>query len=1045
MNAAELASTPPGDPSLPRSFAYVRFRRKLVNGLSIMALLAIALTVSQFRAAYLEREVAVRKQTEHYVKAMEAHVLYSIQFVDLSLLGFANAIKVLPSKQGLSAATISALLSTRSTSFTNDYWITFLDAKGNAVAASNELNVTGTSYADRDYFKVHVNNSMHDGVFVGAPAFGRASKQKLFFLSRRVVGPKGEFLGVIVAPLDAARFGRVFENSRFSPDVSIALVHHNGKVIARAPNFEEAFAHDLSNTPLFDNVRKATFGTYQTTSSIDKLSRIFSFRVMDRFPLVVVVGSSDAESSRILEQNSLIAGAGLGLLLLLMFTAGRYSLRTFTKQEERELRYRALYASSRETEEKLSVSEQRLRLIADNLPIIIAYIDREERYTFTNRKFEDVFKYSAQESYGRRVREVVGQAIYAQSEKYVRLALGGQQVFFERKVENADGERWDGVTYVPDRAANGDILGLFLMVENITERKKIEGSMQLAALLYQNSSQGMMVTDGDGKILSVNPAFSELSGYTEEEVLGHHAYELTAGRQDVSFFSRMHETLMHAGQWEGELWHQHKNGEHYLVALRFNTVFDKDGEVFRYVALFTDITKKKASEELIWKQANFDTLTGLPNRRMFNERLRLEMKKTDRSHLPMALVFVDLDYFKEVNDNFGHDKGDLLLKEVAARLTQCVRSTDTVARLGGDEFTVILSELRNSSDVMRIAQQILLKMSSPFNLDEDIAHISSSIGITLYPDDAADADVLMQNADQAMYAAKQQGRNRFNYFAPFMQEATRVRISLGNELREAVSRDELRILFQPIIDLSTGKVCKAEALVRWQHPVRGLLNPVEFIAIAETTGMIVGIGDWVFKQAAREAKKLQRLGLPDFQVCVNKSAWQFRDDGSNYQQWLDFLTDLNLNAHSIIIEVTENLLLDTANSVYERLLAFQHAHMQISLDDFGTGYCSVAFLKRFDIDYIKIDPTFVSNLAEGSDGITLCEAIIAMAHKLGIKVIAEGIETPQQMLALKEAGCDLGQGYLFSKPISGEELEKLIHAEVGPVDKSLDIHRTTCE
>ena len=900
-----------------------------------MAALAIAVVVSQFRTTYVERELALKNQTEHYVKAMEAHVLYSIQSVDLSLIGFANAIKVLTVQQRQSPETMSELLSSRGSSFNSEYWISFLDTKGHAVATSTGNNITGTRYGDRDYFKSHLDPAMRGKLFIGEPSTGRRSNQRLFFLSRRVENAKGEFLGVIVAPLNVNRYVTVFENSRFNSDISIALVHGGGKVIARVPNFEESFARDLGPTDLFDNVRRANSGTFKTVSTIDKLSRVFSYRVFENLPLIIVVGSNDSESARLLQQNYLIAGAGLIMLLILMAGAGHFSLRTYTKQEERELRFRAMYTASREMEQKLLANEE--------------------------------------------------------------------------------------------------------------ERKKNEESMKLAALLFQNSSEGMMVTDADGRILTVNPAFSLLSGYTEKEVIGHRGYELTTGRQDINFFTRMFESIAQTGQWEGELWHQHKDGDEYLVAMRFNTVYDEMGNPFRYVALLSDITKKKASEELIWRQANFDALTGLPNRRMFHEHLRQEMKKTDRSNLPMALVFIDLDHFKEINDTLGHDKGDLLLKEVASRLSGSVRGTDTVARLGGDEFTVILSELRNAGDVVRTAQEILKQMSTPFNLGENIARISSSLGITLYPEDGADAETLIKNADQAMYAAKQQGRNRFNYFAPFMQEATRVRMTLVNELREAVNHDELRILFQPIIELGTGRICKAEALVRWQHPVRGLLNPAEFIGIAESSGMIVGIGDWVFMQAAREVQKLQALGLPEFQVSVNKSAWQFRDDGSNYQQWLDFLQELDLDANSIIIEVTENLLLDTNNSVSERMLAFQHAHMQISLDDFGTGYCSVAFLKRFDIDYIKIDPTFVSNLSSGTDGIVLCEAIIAMAHKLGIKVIAEGIETPQQLAALTAAGCDLGQGYLISKPISGEELEKQIKNELGAVNKSLDIHRTTCE
>jgi diguanylate cyclase (GGDEF)-like protein/PAS domain S-box-containing protein len=919
----------------PRSPAYLRFRRRLVTGLLFMAALAISVVVNQFRASYVERELALKSQTEHYVKAMEAHVLYSIQSVDLSLIGFANAIKVLPAKQSRSPETMSDLLSSRGSSFQSDYWITFLDAKGAVIATSVGTDFTGTSAADRDYFKIHIDNAMRGELYVGEPAVGRISKQKLFFLSRRVESAKGEFLGVVVASLNVSRYASVFENSRFNSDISIALVHGRGKVIARVPNFEEAFGRDLGSTALFDNVRRAGSGTYKTLSVIDKITRIFSYRVLNGFPLIITVGSNDTESAKLLQKNYLVAGAGLATLLLLMWGAGHFSLRTYSKQEERELRYRSLYAASREMEKKLLAGED--------------------------------------------------------------------------------------------------------------ERKKNEESMKLATLLFQNSGEGMMVTDADGLILTVNPAFSLLSGYTEKELLGHRGYEITSGREDMSLFDRMIESVEKTGQWQGELWQRHKDGGEYLAAMHVNTVYDELGNPFRYVALLSDITEKKASEDLIWRQANFDALTGLPNRRMFHEHLRQEMKKTDRSHLPMALIFVDLDHFKEINDTLGHDKGDLLLKEVATRLSNAVRSTDTVARLGGDEFTVIVSELRNAGDVVRTAQEILRQMNSSFNLDGNVAHISGSIGITLYPEDGADAETLINNADQAMYAAKQQGRNRFNYFAPFMQEATRVRMTLVNELREAVSRDELRIMYQPIIDLANGAICKAEALVRWQHPVRGLLNPVEFIGVAESSGMIVGIGDWVFRQAAREVQKLQALGLPGFQVSVNKSAWQFKDDGSNYQQWLDFLQELKLNPNSIIIEVTENLLLDTANANSDRMLAFQHAHMQFSLDDFGTGYCSVAFLKRFNIDYIKIDPTFVTNLANGSDGVTLCEAIIAMAHKLGIKVIAEGIETPQQLAALKAAGCDLGQGFLFSRPISGEELEKQLQNQLAPVDKVMNIHRTTCE
>lgn len=617
-----------------------------------MAALAIGVVVTQVHTSNHEREQALQTQTDHYVKAMEAHVVYSLQSVDLAMLGFANAIKVLPGEKVQSREAITALLSARAANFNVDYWLSFIDPQGKVVATSLDIDVTTHNYAERDYFQAHVANADGKQPFIGAPVIGKYTKQKLFFLSRRVENAKGEFLGVLVAPLNVQRYAAVFDNSRFTSDISITLLYQDGKVIARSPMFEESFARDLSHSVLFDNVRRARSGTYKAVGIIDGMHRTYSYRVFDQFPLIMLVGSSDAEASRQQQQSVLVAGAGLVCLLCLMVAGAMYSLRTFSRQEERELRIRALYAESRDMEQKLRANEE---------------------------------------------------------------------------------------------------------------------SMKLSALLFHNIGEGMMVTDADGRILTINPAFTALTGYTEQEVIGHRSYELTAGNEGVEFFLRMHEAITAGGQWTGEVWHQHKHGKKYLAEMRFDTVYDEFGQPYRYVALFSDVTEKKASEELIWRQANFDALTGLPNRRMFNERLRQEMKKTDRSRLPMALVFVDLDHFKEVNDTMGHDKGDVLLKQVAERLSAAVRSTDTVARLGGDEFTAIISELRNAVDVTRTAQEILKQMRTPFDLDGDgrhIAHISSSIGITLYPDDGADVEILMKNADQAMYAAKESGRNRFQYFAP---------------------------------------------------------------------------------------------------------------------------------------------------------------------------------------------------------------------------------------------------------------------------------------
>ena len=746
-----------------RSEAYLRFRQRLLSGLLTMALIAIAVVAWQLHAAYQDREAGLRRQTQHFARAMEAHVLYAIQFADLSLIGFSNAIKVLPPDSATD--TIAALLSSRSSSFTHDFWISFIDANGKGVASSNHLPIKGVDYTDRDYFIFHQNSATPHQLFIGGPTLGKVSKKKLFYLSRRVESNDGRFLGVIVAPLDAARFASVFENSRITEDVSITLIHRNGRIIARAPLFEEAYNLDLSAGVLFSQLKTSPVATFRVPSEVDKVSRLFSYRALANLPLVIVVGGTDKDAVWFASPAFIVAGAGLASLLLLILLSGMFALKSYATLEERELRYRQLYGESREMEAKLSASEERLRLIADNLPILITYIDREERYTFTNRRFDEVFDIGPHEALGRKVEEIVGPAAYALSQPHLHRALTGQIVHFERPLQTRHGQRWDGITYVPDFDANGQVRGLFVMAEDITARRAADETMKLAGLMYQNSSEGMMVTDADGKILSVNPAFSRLSGYTEDEVEGHWAYELTSGLQDQDFFRKMQHALRQTGEWEGEVWHQNKQGEHYLVSLRFNAVFDEHGQAYRRVALFSDITKKKATEELIWRQANFDALTGLPNRRMFQERMRQELKKSDRAALPMALVFIDLDGFKAVNDTLGHSMGDVLLKEVAERLSHCVRVTDIVSRLGGDEFTVILGEIRDSTDVQRIARDILDNLASPFKLGQEIVNISASIGIALYPEDAVAPESLLKQADQAMYSAKQQGRNRYHYYA----------------------------------------------------------------------------------------------------------------------------------------------------------------------------------------------------------------------------------------------------------------------------------------
>lgn len=579
----------------------------------------------------------------------------------------------------------------------------------------------------------------------------------------------------------------------------------------------------------------------------------------------------------------------------------------------------------------------------------------------------------------------------------------------------------------PIKDETGRFCHFIHIMKDITARKRSEIALQLTAQVYLHSTEGMMITDASNTIIAVNPAFTDITGYSEDEIVGKTPRTLQSGQQDAAFYQAMWRALSSDGHWRGEIKNRRKDGEIYTESLVINTIYDQDGMVSRRIALFSNITEKKKLEEQVWQQANFDSLTGLPNRRLFHDRLAQGIKKTHREGAMLALIFLDLDHFKEVNDALGHDMGDTLLIEAARRITECVRESDTVARMGGDEFTIILPLLTHTGSINSITENILNRLAQPFTLGTEQVFVTASIGIALYPNDATDIEALISNADQAMYVAKNLGRNRFSYFTEALQEAAQERMHLTNDLRLALAGNQFCVHYQPIIELATGNFHKAEALIRWQHPTRGLLAPDEFIPLAEETGMIVGIGDWVFREAARQVKRLRSLHHADFQISINKSPVQFRNDASLFKSWFSYFAELNLVEQAIVIEITEHLLMEHSTPITDKLLAFRDAGIQVALDDFGTGYSTLSYLKKFHIDYLKIDRMFVSNLEQDADNVALCEAIIVMAHKLRLKVIAEGVETEAQCQILTDAGCDYAQGYLFSRPVPATELEAFLH------------------
>lgn len=558
-------------------------------------------------------------------------------------------------------------------------------------------------------------------------------------------------------------------------------------------------------------------------------------------------------------------------------------------------------------------------------------------------------------------------------------------------------------------------------------KSRLDEKTQLIDSLFASSLDAILIADAGGRLLEWRGKAEEIFGWKAEEVLGKLMHQFIIPQQyreaHLQGMKRFNETgVARILNQRIEVSALRKSGEVFPAELAISQIKVNNKSYFS--SFVRDISQRKESEAEIWERANYDSLTGLPNRRMFEEHLQHEVKLAQRMKLEFALLFIDLDNFKWVNDSFGHGKGDELLRVAAARLANCIRRSDVVARLGGDEFVILLSFATERVNIEEIVQKIKNEISKPFDIKEKLAYVTASVGITVFPGDGQTAEELMTNADQAMYEAKKAGRNTYRHFSPQIKRASAERVSLANDLHQAVAEQQLAVFFQPIVDLETGTINKAEALLRWFHPKQGLVSPAMFIPIAEEHGLILQLCHWLDQEVLQQLSLWRDLYGGDFQISVNKSPIQFLRDLTNHKRWIENLSANGLAGHMLCIEITESLLLNPEPIVFEKLEAYRDAGVEIAIDDFGTGYSSMLYLKDFPIDIIKIDRSFVKGIAQASKEAILCEAMIIMAHKLGIKVVGEGVETQFQKDFLMQAGCDFMQGYIQTPPLPPPEFEK---------------------
>ncbi len=672
-----------------------------------------------------------------------------------------------------------------------------------------------------------------------------------------------------------------------------------------------------------------------------------------------------------------------------------------------------LQAASRDISEQKLMEKQVRSLVKfpEENPHPVIRTSATGEIIYANRASNNLLKYWGKESKNKNMlpdywKKIINEVVEMQKPRSIELNIDEEFFIFS-------------ITPVPEEGET------YIYGIDISDKHRQEQELYLTARIFETTLEGITVTDPEGIIQSVNPAFTRITGFSEKDALGENTRILKSDRHDESFYKEMWESLIKTGIWEGEIWNRRKSGETYPEWLSINAIYDDLGQIQNYVAVFTDITEMKTKEEKIRYQAFHDPLTGLPNRNLLNDRLEVAIHRSSRSGKGLALAFIDLDRFKNINDSLGHITGDFLLIEVATRLETCIREDDTIARIGGDEFVILLSEIEDFNEISIIIARVNESFIDPVKIDGHELFITPSIGISLYPQDGDTASEIFKNADIAMYEAKKKGGNSYHFYAEEMDLAVTYRLRIENKLHHAIKNNEFKILYQPLVEVKSGKIAGVEALIRWDNEKIGSIPPSDFIPLAEEMGLIVQINDFTMTQACKDIAAIHNLGLPEIYVSINMTAQQFFQ-GKIVSTIQNALTHSGLKPKHVTLEITENTVMDNAEKTIEIMKEIRTMGIRFSIDDFGTGYSSLSYLRRFPLDNLKIDKSFIDDLPHDEESAAIVRTIIALAQSLNLKTVAEGVEKAEQLQVLKAAGADYIQGYYFSQPVTLDKLIELI-------------------
>jgi diguanylate cyclase (GGDEF)-like protein/PAS domain S-box-containing protein len=688
---------------------------------------------------------------------------------------------------------------------------------------------------------------------------------------------------------------------------------------------------------------------------------------------------------------------------------------------------RKLAGQVRQRTASLTASEQHFRTFFEMASVGVAQIDaKTRRFQRLNKKYCEIVGYSLDEMLRMSFTDITHPEDLANQLTHIQQLLDGtiSEFTIEKRYIHKNGEIvWAFLTASPLWRAGQQPDYILAVIRDISARKNAEERLVFAAKVFDNSIEGIVVTDTEGTIMQVNPAFSKITGYRADEAIGRNPRILKSDKHSPAFYQDMWQQLTDQGQWAGEIWNRRKNGEAYPEWLTISAVKNQQGKTTNFVSIFHDISELVRQQAALEHQAQHDVLTGLPNRFLINDRLEMALQKIKRSGTKLALLYLDLDNFKHINDAFGHTAGDNLLVELSRRLANLMRTGDTIARLGGDEFLILLSEIEQISTVSLIAVRLLDSLKQPFYEGDIEFFVTGSIGVTIAPDDGSEAVTLVKNADVAMYRAKTLGRNNYQFFAPELDVQAHRRIALEMRLRKGLEHEDFELYYQPLVHIASGKIVGAEALIRW-HNEGQVISPGDFIPIAEDSGLILPLGEWVLGAAARQAKKWQEAGYL-LGLSVNISSRQFA--GQDLVALLTkVLAETELAPGRLYFEVTESMVMGDLAKAQRIMGALRQLGIKFYLDDFGTGYSSLSYLKRLPIDGLKIDRSFIKDIVDDSDSRAIAAVIVSLAKTLNLSIIAEGVETEEQRHLLHDMDEMLIQGYLASRPVPAEQFELLL-------------------